>query len=228
MNDDFKQISALESAQTLESLNKKAQRSLRNMQHLLSIAQSQLKVATEHVDISSEQLQVQQQIAKKMFSRDEELCHQLFRLTKDDKDESYEWYKNRVAERVDGTCQWFLNHKHFQKWLEQESGPWLVSADPGCGKSGLATYLIDFGLRRSATICYFFFFKDQDQNTIKQAFCALLHQLFRQKPSLIRHATPGYAQNGQGLANITTELWEILGNAGQDAETGPVIFVLDA
>jgi hypothetical protein len=82
-----------------------------------------LQFVAEHRDISLEQLQVQQKIAKKIFSEDEEKCHKLFRLTKDNKDETYEWYKNRVEDRVGGTCQWFLNHEHFQKWLEQDLAP---------------------------------------------------------------------------------------------------------
>ncbi len=108
----------------------------------------------------------------------------LFRLTKGDKDDSYEWYRNHVEDRLEGTCQLFLNHKDFQRWLKQDSGLLLVSAGPGCGKSVLAKYLIDCRLPRSATICYFFL-KDQDQNTIKQALCTLLHQLFSQQPFLM-------------------------------------------
>jgi hypothetical protein len=85
---------------------------------------------------------------------------------------------------------------------QDESGPLLITADPGCGKSVLAKYLIDHGLPQSATctsICYFFF-KDQDQNTCRQALCALLHQLFSQKPALIaKHAVPQYDKNGETL-----------------------------
>ena len=223
---DFEQINALASTQALKNLNKEAQESRGNMQQLLSLAEEQLRAIKKHWDISSKQLQVQQEMAMKMFSQDEEKCHQLFRLTKDNKDETYEWYKNRVEDRVEGTCQWFLNHVNFQEWLRQDSGLLLVSADPGCGKSVLAKFLINCKLPRSATICYFF--KDQDQNTIKQALCALLHQLFSHKPSLIRHAMPEYSKNGPSLANITTLLWDILEKAGTDVETGPVIFVLDA
>ncbi|KAH7117287.1 hypothetical protein B0J13DRAFT_514240, partial [Dactylonectria estremocensis] len=99
--------------------------------------------------------------------------------------------------------------------------------DPGCGKSVLAKYLIDHGLPRSTTICYFFF-KDQDQNTVRQALCALLHQLFSQKPSLIKHAMPQFRKDGQGLINSTQSLWEVLRNAIKDPQAGPVIMVLDA
>jgi hypothetical protein len=161
-----------------------------------------------------------------MFSQDEEKCHQLFRLT-DESNESYETYKSRVEERLSGTCQWFLDHENFQKWLEQDSGLLMVSADPGCGKSVLAKYLIDHRLPRSATICYFFF-KDPYQITIRQALCALLHQLFSYKPSLIRNAMPEYSKNGSELSKVTTSLWSILEEASIDPEAGPVICVLDA
>jgi hypothetical protein len=122
---------------------------------------------------------------------------------------------------------WFLEHNYFQGWLKQESGPLLVSADPGCGKSVLAKYLIDDALPRSAIICYFFF-KDQDQNTVRQALCALLHQLFSQKPSLVKHAMEQFGKDGSGLINSTNSLWTILRDAVKDPQAGPVIIVLDA
>jgi hypothetical protein len=103
----------------------------------------------------------------------------------------------------------------------------MVSADPGCVKSVLAKYLIDHRLPRSATICSFFF-KDRYQITIRQALCALLHQLFSYKPSLIRNAMPEYSKNGSELPKVTTSLWSILEKASIDPEAGHVIFVLDA
>ncbi|KAL4940220.1 hypothetical protein BDV06DRAFT_213639 [Aspergillus oleicola] len=157
--------------------------------------------------------------AKERLSDKEERCHQLFRLTSDDSggDATYEWYKNRVEDRADNTCLWFLQHENFQKWLQNKSGPLLVSADPGCGKSVLAQYLINSYLPRSATICYFFF-KDKVQDKVWQALCALLHQLFYQKPSLIKHAMPEYSKDGEGLINLIESLWK----------SGPIIIVLDA
>ncbi|KLU92875.1 hypothetical protein, variant, partial [Magnaporthiopsis poae ATCC 64411] len=143
----------------------------------------------------------------------------------------YAWYKDRVEVRVSDTCLWFLNHDSYQSWLTDESGPLLVSADPGCGKSVLARYLIDsrlgFRLPRDAAICYFFF-KDQDQNTIELALCALVHQLLCLRPQLMRHALPRYKQDGAGLANNVTALWNILESATADPQAGPVVIVLDA
>ena len=122
---------------------------------------------------------------------------------------------------------WFLRHAHFQEWVKKDSGPLLVSADPGCGKSVLAKYLADHVLPKSATVCYFFF-KDQDQNTVRQALCALLHQLFSQRPALIEHAMKQYDKDGKDLVNSTKSLWTILGDATQDNRAESVIVVLDA
>ncbi|KAF4415639.1 ankyrin repeat domain-containing protein [Fusarium austroafricanum] len=191
------------------------------------IAQEHRDVSKEHCNIAKEQLQAQKDLARERLSEEQQRCHQLFRLTTSSKDATYEWYKDRVEERVEGTCMWFLKHDHFQTWLNQESGPLLVSADPGCGKSVLAKYLIDHGLPRSTTICYFFF-KDQDQNTVRQALCALLHQLFSLKPLLIEYAMPQFRKDGQGLINSTESLWKILRNATKNPHAGPVIIVLDA
>jgi len=185
------------------------------------------EVAEEYRDIARKRLEMQEDEVKQRLSDKQKECLQLFRLTKSTKDATYEWYKDRVEDRVEGTCIWFLEHDYFQEWLKQESGPLLVSADPGCGKSVLAKYLIDYALPRSATICYFFF-KEQDQNTVRQVLCALLYQLFSQKPSLIQHAIKQFGRDGLGLINSTKSLWTILGDAVKDPQAGPVIIVLDA
>ncbi|KAL6786279.1 hypothetical protein J3E68DRAFT_447379 [Trichoderma sp. SZMC 28012] len=191
------------------------------------IAKTHREIAEEHRDITRKQLKAQEALADARLSERERECHRLFRLTSNDKDATYEWYKNRVEERVEDTCLWFLNHENYQEWLHQESGPLLVTADPGCGKSVLAKYLIDHRLSQSATVCYFFF-KDQDQNTTRQALCALLHQLFIQKPRLIKHAMKLFDEQGHGLINSTKSLWKILQQAIEDPESGPIIIVLDA
>ncbi|EHK44750.1 hypothetical protein TRIATDRAFT_220486 [Trichoderma atroviride IMI 206040] len=196
----------------------------------ISVLSGLYEVAREHRDIAKEQLRSQKALAEERLSEKEQKCHQLFRLTASGKDDAtYEWYKGRVEERVEGTCLWFLKHEYFQTWLKQESGPLLVTADPGCGKSVLAKYLIDHELPQqgSKIICYFFF-KDQDQNTSRQALCALLHQLFSQKPHLIKHAMPQFYKNGQNLINSTDSLWKIIQGAIKDPEAGPIIIVLDA
>ena len=178
-------------------------------------------------DIAKKQLGTQQDAVQHEISKRQNECLQLFRLTKSDKDATYEWYKERVDERVDGTCTWVLEHKYFRTWLEQDAGPLLISADPGCGRSVLAKYLIDHVLPPTSVTCYFFF-KEQDQNTVRQSLCAILHQLCSKKPSLIQHAMPYFEKNGAGLINSTSSLWAIFQSAVQDPQAGPIIIVLDA
>ncbi|KAM0548071.1 hypothetical protein ACHAPJ_010129 [Fusarium lateritium] len=184
-------------------------------------------VAKEQRDIAKKHLEMKKVEAQRRFTEEEQRCHQLFRLTSVISDTTYEWYKDRVEDRVEHTCMWFLEHERFQAWLKQESGPLLVTADPGCGKSVLAKYLVDHVLPRSTTICYFFF-KEQDQNTVRQALCALLHQLFCQLPSLLVHAMKAFRRDGRGLTRSTSSLWQIVRDAMEDHQTGSVIFILDA
>lgn len=97
--------------------------------------------------------------------------------------------KERNPDRVMGTCGWFVAHECFQQWRESPSSSMLlVSADPGCGKSVLAKYLVDSELSttESRTTCYFFFKDDlEDQRSARSALCCLLHQLFEQKDILL-------------------------------------------
>ncbi|KPM38335.1 hypothetical protein AK830_g8228 [Neonectria ditissima] len=227
VKNDISQVNDLKSTQELEDLNTTANEHFRVMGQFLSVAEQQLKVASDHRDISQEGLQIQKDMRDRALSEKENACLQLFRLTRADKDVTYDWYKNRTVDRVEGTCEWFLGHRNFESWTQQDSGLLAVSADPGCGKSVLAKHLIDHKLPPSATICYFFF-KDQDQDTVRQALCALLHQLFCQKPSLIHHAMEEYRTNGEGLINATQKLWSVLNKATRDPQTGPVTIVLDA
>ncbi|KAI2638093.1 hypothetical protein GGS21DRAFT_455281 [Xylaria nigripes] len=227
VNENLSQINQYRSIHQLKSLSNKSEKSLQMFQQLLSVSEEQLSVAREQLSSVKRGVEIQEEEAKQRLSDRQAQCLRLFRLTSNSKDVTYEWYKDRVEDRVAGTCEWLLKHENFTGWLNQASGPLLVSADPGCGKSVLAKYLVDHGLPRSSTICYFFF-KDQDQNTVRQALCALLHQLFLQKPSLLEHATTQYDRDGAGLINSTTSLWTVLLNAAKDARAGSVIVVLDA
>ncbi len=152
-------------------------------------------------------------------------CHQVFKTSE------YEARKNRNPDRVEGTCQWVLNHSHYQSWNEstQDSLLW-ISADPGCGKSVLSKSLVDqeFKSLESCSTCYFFFKDDENQNSVSTALCALLHQLFNYQPHLLRHGIPSWDTNGEKLQKEIPELWRILLSSATDAAASNVICVLDA
>ncbi|KAH0534088.1 hypothetical protein FGG08_007313, partial [Glutinoglossum americanum] len=153
-------------------------------------------------------------------------CQQLLRTS------DYESYKDRNPDRVEKTCQWFLEHSNFQTWYRSNTSSLLwVSADPGCGKSVLSKSLVEKELKstESRATCYFFF-KDDDikQKSVTHALSALLHQLFSQKKFLIQHAIPDYESEGERLPTLFHKQWTVLTKAATDPKAGEVICILDA
>ncbi|KXX83103.1 Ankyrin repeat domain-containing protein 50 [Madurella mycetomatis] len=145
----------------------------------------------------------------------------------------YQDRKNRNPDRVPGTCEWFINHNLFQQWRESNSSNMLwVSADPGCGKSVLAKYLVDEVLRttESRTTCYFFFKDDfDDQKSARNALRCILHQLFTQREILFSdRIVKELEAHGTHLTGSFDELWDILVMASQDENAGEIVCILDA
>lgn len=82
---------------------------------------------------------------------------------------------------------------------------------------------------RIASICYFFF-KDDDANRQSgaSALSAILHQLFIQKPGLLKHAMHSFENHGERLHTMFSTLWDILEEAASDPEAGEIVCILDA
>ena len=146
----------------------------------------------------------------------------------------YERDKNKNAQRVPGTCMWLLEHPKYLDWLQNRTASLLwVSADPGCGKSVLSRALVDEGFLKfntgATSICYYFF-KDDDSNRQDgaKAICAILHQLYIQKPVLLQYATPSFEHHGANLRTIFGALWSILEKSAADPAAGEIVCVLDA
>jgi hypothetical protein len=78
-------------------------------------------------------------------------------------------------------------------------------------------------------VCYFFFKDDSEQQkSITNALCALLHQFFDQKRGLIHYALADYVAEGSHLSKSFHKLWNILTKAMTDPRADEVICVLDA
>ncbi|KAF1951310.1 hypothetical protein CC80DRAFT_209398 [Byssothecium circinans] len=144
----------------------------------------------------------------------------------------YEDRKNVNPQRIEGTCEWFRNHKQFKQWDEgSTSGLLWVSADPGCGKSVLSRYLVDNELKSpQRTVCYFFF-KDgfPDQQSASVALCSLLRQLFLSQRHLLGGKTLASIENERStLYSSFNQLWDILLHVAKDNSFGETVCVLDA
>lgn len=137
----------------------------------------------------------------------------------------YVFNKDKNPVRVAGTCEWFSSHSNFRAWMQNDSSLLWVSADPGCGKSVLARYLVDDRLEEelsaSQKVCYFFF-KDDDKihRSAIHALCAILHQLLLQDSELLRH----FNFDVTSLPSFG-ELWEVLTRCARETS---IICVFDA
>jgi hypothetical protein len=140
--------------------------------------------------------------------------------------------KDRNSERVPGTCEWFTSHSRFQNWEQSDqSGLLWVSADPGCGKSVLARFLVDeFLPSHRRTVCYFFFKDDfPDQRNAANALSAILRQLFMAQPHLLQDSVlEKQDTDGDKLIGSFNDLWNILISVASHVQAGDIICVLDA
>ncbi|KAJ9483560.1 hypothetical protein VN97_g9836 [Penicillium thymicola] len=141
--------------------------------------------------------------------------------------------KDRIDNRVPGTCEWFTNHTYFQEWSQTDSSGLLwVSADPGCGKSVLSKYLVDGVLpsSRKRTVCYFFFRDDYpDQRRSINALASILRQLFLAQPLLISDSVlKQHDEDGEKLIESFHALWNIFKSVTASSDSNEIICVVDA
>lgn len=102
---------------------------------------------------------------------------------------------SQVDDPVPRTCKWILEHEQYQWWASSAHSALLwISANPGCGKSVMAKFLINhlqsvMGNDYPASICYFFFKEGlEEQDNASSMVSALLHQLYTWQRPLVRHA----------------------------------------
>lgn len=181
----------------------------------------------QNIEVQERTLHHHHQVAEEEKIREEKKralqCHQSFACV-------YEEYKDVNPDRASGTCEWVLNHPQFEAWQQSRHDDLLwISADPGCGKSVLAKTLIDHELReKQQTICYFFFKDNVQQDSVRIALKALLHQLFSQQPQLVRYAVPVWETKGSKASYEVSEMWRIFIDATTDSKAVSTFCVLDA
>ncbi|GKU22800.1 unnamed protein product [Fusarium langsethiae] len=150
---------------------------------------------------------------------------------------NYESYRERNPDRVAGTCEWFLRHPEYREWRNKEASSLLwVSADPGCGKSVLAKFLVEFLRKekkaeksRPEFVCHFFFKDDNDeQRNSLFALRALLHQIFTNDKALLRHAFAVFESKGQAMFEDFDSLWDVLSGIANDPSATNLLIILDA
>jgi hypothetical protein len=151
----------------------------------------------------------------------------------------YEAQLDRIPVAAPGTCQWLLHHETYSQWRQcQHSSLLWLSADPGCGKSVSARYLVEQfkskedQLQDLEVVCYFFFKSDdyEQENSIS-ALRALLHQLYIAQPWLLDHAAKRYldepASKRSTMFRDFDTLWSIFESSIRDSTSKHIVLVLD-
>jgi hypothetical protein len=84
----------------------------------------------------------------------------------------YESHKKRNDPPVEGTCRWFLQHEKYLHWHASNVSELLwLSADPGCGKSVLTSFLPKLGRYLKQNHSMFAMFSSRMTVKIKEQLC---------------------------------------------------------
>jgi hypothetical protein len=164
------------------------------------------------------------------------------------KTSDYESHKERNPPRVAGTCEWLLDHKQYRAWEEgQESTLLWLSANPGCGKSVLTSFLVDHLRARNgiaagdgtndrmvppstSIICHFFFKDDNaQQQGATYALCAILHQIYTAQPKLLSLASRRLMLgHTPAVIDDFTSLWRLFMATMEENRFQDITIIIDA
>ncbi|KAL6831989.1 hypothetical protein V8C40DRAFT_237626 [Trichoderma camerunense] len=135
-------------------------------------------------------------------------------------------------QRHPGTCEWFCRHPKYTSWLQSTKNELLlVTAEPGCGKSVLARFLVETELpsqREDAVIGYFFFKDNPVQNNLINALSAILHQLLNLCPDVLDTLGTNIKKLSPELLKDCGHLWGLIEDACENLSERTIFCVFDA
>ncbi|OAQ61385.1 ankyrin repeat-containing protein [Purpureocillium lilacinum] len=137
--------------------------------------------------------------------------------------------------RVDGTCEWLIQHPHYQKWLTDATQPLLwISGGPGKGKTMLAIYITEMlqpvGAAADNVLLYYFCSnRDKNRNTALTIMRGILHQWIDLHPHLakdIKNSFEGTETTKYTISSFVS-LWRAFLILIQQSRSSQVVCVLD-
>ncbi|PVH90721.1 hypothetical protein DM02DRAFT_607159, partial [Periconia macrospinosa] len=140
------------------------------------------------------------------------------------------YYKENLPRAVDGTCMWLVEDAVFLSWLNQKPSSLLwITGHPGCGKSMLAAFMVDYLKSKSripATVCYFFIVDNIDhQNNSLCILRSVVAQFLRQRRDLIHHARKFVKRRQLHRLEV---MWDLFVTLIGDASAGITTLIIDA
>ena len=137
--------------------------------------------------------------------------------------------------RVDGTCEWLVQHPHYQEWLADASQPVLwISGGPGKGKTMLAIYITEVlqpvvDAADNVLLYYFCSNRDKNRNTAVTIMRGILHQWIDRHPHLAREIKSSFdgTETTKYTISSFTSLWRAFQTLLQHSTSSQVVCVLD-
>lgn len=137
--------------------------------------------------------------------------------------------------RVDGTCEWLIQHPYYQDWLVDENLPLLwISGGPGKGKTMLAIYLTEvlqpvIDVAENVLLYYFCSNRDKNRNTAVTIMRGILHQWVDLHPHLakdIKNSFEGTETTKYTISSFVS-LWRAFLTLLQQSTSSQIVCVLD-
>jgi nucleoside phosphorylase len=137
--------------------------------------------------------------------------------------------------RVDGTCEWLIQHPHYQEWLADTKDPLLwISGGPGKGKTMLAIYITEMlqpvvDAADNVLLYYFCSNRDKNRNTALTIMRGILHQWVDLHPHLAREIKSSFEGTETTKYTISSfvSLWRVFLTLLQQSTSSQVVCVLD-
>ena len=137
--------------------------------------------------------------------------------------------------RVDGTCEWLIQHPSYQEWLVDADPPLLwISGGPGKGKTMLAIYITEVlqpvvDSAEGVLLYYFCSNRDKNRNTALTIMRGIIHQWLNLHPHLAQHIKNSFEKTETTKYTVSSfvSLWRVFLTLLQQSESCQVVCVLD-
>lgn len=136
--------------------------------------------------------------------------------------------------RVNGTCEWLVQHSKYQEWLEGSGSPLWISGGPGKGKTMLGIYLTEklqpvVDTSHGILLYYFCSNRDRNRNTAIAIMRGIIHQWLTLRPQLAQHIKTWFEVSETAKYTISSfdSLWRVFMILLHQSGTCQVVCVLD-
>ncbi|KAI0203575.1 ankyrin repeat protein [Astrocystis sublimbata] len=137
--------------------------------------------------------------------------------------------------RVDGTCEWLIQHPSYQAWLTDVNLPLLwISGGPGKGKTMLAIYVTEvlqpvFDTNDDVLLYYFCSNRDKNRNTALTILRGIMHQWVDRHPHMAQHIKSSFEGTETTKYTVSSfiSLWRVFLSLIRQSGSSQVVCVLD-